>query len=172
MGSFARAVSGVFLILLIIGGFGFVGYFCIYRSFTVNMGETEQYIFQYINEERVSRGLPSLGNDSNLCIIAKEWSDHLSEIKEVTHGNFNERTQSIGLPNIKFSTGEIIANFGSNFISFGENLPSDVARKLVNMWITSPPHREIMLTASTGYMGVAASNWALSFYSVVDFKFG
>jgi uncharacterized protein YkwD len=97
----------------------------------------------------------------------------MAKTKEVTHGNFDERMQSIGLPNAQFSTGEIIAYFGGDFVNLpNANLSSDAARKFVDMWLNSPPHREIMLTARTGYMGIAASNNLLAFYSVVDFKFG
>lgn len=167
-GTAITVISVVFLLLL----FGTLAY-GVYISFTVDMSQTEKYIFQYINEERTSRGLPALGNDTSLCTIAKSWSANMIETKELTHGDFDGRANSIGLPNAQFSTGEVIAYFGGDFVNLpNANLPSDYARKFVDMWLNSPPHREIMLTAKTGSMGVGTSNNLLAFYGTVDFKFG
>ena len=125
--------------------------------------QTEAYIFQFINKERADRDLPILGTDANLSGISKEWSEYLASINDFTHGDFASRMESIGYSS--YSCGEIIA-----YTSGGT--PSEVARKFVDMWLESPPHREIMLTSSNGYMGVGVSKSVSAFYSVVDFRFG
>jgi uncharacterized protein YkwD len=167
----ASNVAGALFIIIVLGS---IAYFCVYSSFTIDVNETEKYVFQYINEERAVRGLAQLGADNSLASISKDWSEHLaSSTDEITHGNFNERMLSIGLPNARFSTGEIIAYFvGDWFTVPTQNLPSERAREFVNMWLNSPPHREIMLYPSTGYMGVGVSKRVGAFYGVVDFKFG
>jgi uncharacterized protein YkwD len=166
-----KSVAVLSLIAMTLFGFG---YFCIYNSFTVSMTTTQQYVFTYINEERTNRGLPALGIDNSLATVAKGWSDFLTTTGgNITHGDFNGRMQSIGLPNSEYSTGEIIAYFGGNIFSYPtENLASEHAREFVELWLNSPSHREIMLTQSTGYMGVGVSHQMLGFYGVVDFKFG
>ena len=125
--------------------------------------QTEAYIFQFINKERADRDLPILGTDANLSVISKEWSEYLASINDLPHGDFASRMESIGYSS--YSCGEIIA-----YTSGGT--PSEVARKFVDMWLESPPHREIMLTSSNGYMGVGVSKSVSAFYSVVDFRFG
>jgi len=125
--------------------------------------QTEAYIFQFINEERADRDLPILGTDANLSGISKEWSEYLASINDLTHGDFANRLESIGYSS--YSCGEIIAYTGGG-------TPLEVARKFVDMWLESPPHREIMLTSSNGYMGVGVSKSVSAFYGVVDFRFG
>jgi len=116
--------------------------------------------------------LPVLGNDTNLTVVSEEWSEHLVLINELTHGDFGGRMRSIGYSH--YSCGEIIASFTSGSINVipTTNALSEIARQFVNMWLESPPHREIMLTQSTGHMGVGVSEFKSVFYGVVDFKFG
>jgi hypothetical protein len=95
-------------------------------------------------------------------------------MNELTHGDFDSRMRSIGLPENEYSCGEIIASFQSGSVN---GIPesgssSDLSKEFVDMWLNSPPHREIMLTASNGYMGVGLSRNGSTFYGVVDFKFG
>jgi len=167
----ARKVVGVVLSSLIL--IGVCVRIALFLFSTVDLGQTEKYVFQYINEERANRNLPTLGNDTELCRIAQNWSSYISSMNKLTHGDFDGRMQTIGLPNATYSCGEIIGSFSSGSINFipTENSPSDIARELVNGWLDSPPHREIMLTASSGYMGVGVSKYGGVFYSVVDFKF-
>ena len=140
---------------------------------SVNLNETEEFIFQGINQQRANMGLPVLGDDSSLVSISNHWSSDLASMNDLTHGDFDGRMRSIGLPDTEYSCGEIIASFQSGSVN---GIPdtrssSEVAKKFVDMWLDSPPHREIMLTASNGYMGVGLSRNGSTFYGVVDFKF-
>lgn len=127
----------------------------------VNIGEVKSNTFTYINDERASKGLPKLRQDSNLLTIASQWSEHLAGTGAFTHGNFEDRIASIGYS--YYLCGEIIAMYG------GYN--SDLARQFVDMWIGSPGHYEIMMTPNGGYMGVGISEGSDGFYAVVDFRF-
>jgi uncharacterized protein YkwD len=138
---------------------------------SIAIEQTEEYIFKYINEERANRYLPVLGNDRNLTVASKDWSEYLISINELTHGDFNGRMRSIGYS--YYSCGEIIGSFTSGSINGVSSIndPSEIARQFVNMWLDSPPHREIMLTQSTGFMGVGVSGFNTAYFGVVDFRF-
>lgn len=128
--------------------------------------EIETQIFQLINVERANRGLPTLQNDTSLTTIAKSWSNQIAETHNLTHGNFMSRLTEIGIYTYGFQYGEIIESYGST-----TGTPSTLARIFVDGWLDSQGHREIMLTALSGYMGVGASRKGSTLYGVVDFKF-
>ena len=141
-----------------------VGYFFILHVVlpaTVDTEQVELEIFKMINKERADRGLPELNVDNNLESIAKEWSDELIQIGELTHGNFDQRVASIGYSN--YSCSEIIAEQNGWTLSF--------ARDFVDGWIDSPGHYDIMMTESYGYMEVGVSKGGSMFYAVADFRF-
>lgn len=145
----------------------------IYTALTVNHNQTEQYIFQYINQERADRGLPILKLDTDLNVIAKDWSNSIAETKNIQHGDFETRLQTIGLPNTKYTEGkEIIASFSNTWVTLPlEDLSSENAQKFIDLWLNSPSHKEAMLTPSSGYMGIGVTQQNLAVYGVVDFKF-
>jgi uncharacterized protein YkwD len=173
--SIKKVVGAVLASLILVGVFAgiYVGINLFFTS-TVDIGQTENYIFQYINQERSNRNLPTLGNDTDLTRTSIEWSNYLSSINNLTHGDFDTRMQSIGLPNTVYSCGEIIGSYSSASINGvpTTNSPSGIAREFVKMWLDSLEHREIMLTSSNGHMGVGVSRNGATFYGVVDFKFG
>jgi uncharacterized protein YkwD len=140
---------------------------------SISINQTKNDIFQDINSQRASMGLPVLGNDSALVTISNQWSNQLSSMNTLTHGDFDGRMQSIGLPNADYSCGEIIESFQSGSVNGIPNTSSasDLAKEFVNGWLNSPEHRAIMLTAQNGYMGVGLSRNDSTFYGVVDFKF-
>lgn len=129
---------------------------------TTDTKQLESEIFDLINEERHKHGLPKLNVDSKLELIAKEWSNELAENRKLTHGDFSQRIGSIGYS--YYSRGEIIA--------LHDSWSFNLAQDFVDMWIKSPKHYEIMMTASHGFMGVGVSKNILGvFYGVVDFRF-
>ena len=123
--------------------------------------QVEVAIFDLINEERANRGLPILLKDEALKTIALLWSENLTEIDTLTHGDFEGRIAQIGYS--EYKCGEIIAMYGG--------WAPDLGRKFVDMWLDSIGHREIMLTSLSGYMGIGVSKIGSSFYAVVDFRF-
>jgi len=120
----------------------------------------ETDIFDLINEERVSRGLPTLLEDDALASIASEWSAHMAEINDITHGDFADRMARIGYS--QYQCREIIAMY--------EGWTQNLGRQFVDMWSDSPGHYQIMMTPKSGYMGVGVSE-AKGFFAVVDFRF-
>lgn len=156
---------GVFIISLIIVGvfiFSWTNFFAqIIMPHTVDTAEIETEIFQIINEERADRGLPALFNDEALATIALDWSKHLAETGDLTHGDFEVRIASIGY--LQYECGEIIGMYGGWSQRLG--------REFVDMWLESQGHRQIMLTPSGGYMGVGVSKGDEGFFAVVDFRF-
>jgi uncharacterized protein YkwD len=169
MGTLGKYFSSILVGVIVIGII--VGINLLMTS-SVDIEQTEEYIFKYINEERANRILPVLGYDVKLNVASREWSEYLASINELTHGDFDGRMRSIGYS--YYSCGEIIGSFTSGSINGlpSTNVPSEIARQFVNMWLDSQPHREIMLTESTGLMGVGVSRFKSVFYGVVDFRFG
>lgn len=127
----------------------------------VNTTHVETEIFVFINEERANRGLPTLLKDEALTTIALQWSECLIEIGDLTHGDFEVRIAQIGYS--EYQCGEIIAKYSG--------WSSALGREFVDMWLSSIGHRETMLTALNGYMGVGISKIGTTFYAVVDFRF-
>jgi len=123
--------------------------------------DVDTSVFELINEERASRGLPVLSNDEALATIALEWSAHLAETGDLTHGDFDERIASIGYS--WYHCGEIIAMYNG--------LTTSLGRQFVDMWLDSPGHYQIMMTPKSGYMGVGVSKGSQGFFAVVDFRF-
>ena len=129
----------------------YVGIFMAITS-TININQTEIDIFNDINTQRANMGLPMLGNDSDLTSTAVGWSHQLASMNTLTHGDFDSRMQSIGLPNTVYSCGEIIESFSSGSLNGVPNTQtaSALATQFVNGWLNSPEHRAIMLTSANG----------------------
>ncbi len=128
--------------------------------------EIETQIFQLINTERANRGLPTLQNNTSLTAIAKSWCSHLAQTQSLTHGDFSSRVAASGTYTVGYEYGEIIESYGSTTGS-----SSNLARIFVDGWLDSEGHREIMLTASGGSMGVGVNRGGGTLYGVVDFQF-
>ena len=107
----------------------------------------ELEIFELINMERASRGLPTLLNDEALTGIALEWSRYLAETGNIAHGDFGGRVARIGYYN--YQCGETIATCSGWLPTIG--------RRIVDLWLTFAEHRQIMMTTQKGYMGVGVS---------------
>lgn len=123
--------------------------------------QIEEEIFELINEERTTHGLPALSHDPKLDQIAKEWSDELIIIGTLTHGDFSQRIAEIGYS--MYPCGEIIA--------WRYSWTPPQASDFVNAWIASSGHYQIMMTSKNGYMGAGVSNSSNNYYAVVDFRF-
>jgi len=157
------AIIGAIILLLIVGLLFFAPILFDYvlMPMTVDVNEVENKVFELINEERNERGLPTLLSDPKLQLIANEWSEELIEIGNLTHGDFSQRVAQIGYSH--YQCGEIIA--------WQNGWTWDISRDFVNGWIESSGHYKIMMTASSGYMGVGVSKDGSNFYAVVDFRF-
>ena len=160
----AKTVGAIIVGLILLGVFilSWSNFFAqLIMPHFVDTTQVEADIFKLINVERANRGLPTLLEDEALTTIALEWSKHLAEIGNLTHGDFESRVAQIGYS--EYSCGEIIAMYGG----WAPNL----GREFVDMWLHSLGHYEIMMTASNGYMGVGVSKGSQGFFAVVDFRF-
>jgi uncharacterized protein YkwD len=144
-------------------------------SQTYSTTDIENYILQYINQERSNRGLPELQTDSKLNTIAKEWSTHIAQTGNLEHGDFQARLTTIGYQTN--NCGEIIQTQTHTPLFPFEpemyyNPASATAKQFIIGWLNSPQHKEIMLTDQTGCIGIGISKLsALTYYGVVDFNF-
>lgn len=159
------------LSLVVFCSFGITMASTMHRTFYVgtNFVDTEYVwtqVFDLINEERLNRDLPDLSLDQKLADAAQMWSDDLAERRCLEHGNFENRMFAIGYGS--YECGEIIAEICLGGIGFFQT-PAE--REFVDMWLASSGHREIMLTPSTGYLGVGCSKNSGSIYCVADFRF-
>lgn len=132
----------------------------------VNVEYIQDRVFNLINEERLSRNLPELLFDHKLEQIAQAWSEDLTERKRLEHGNFEARVSSIGYGS--YQCGEIIAQTELGGIGFFQ---TPVERQFVDGWLESSGHRDIMLTSSSGFLGVGVAKNSGSIYAVADFRF-
>jgi len=158
-------IVGVFVISLVIVGILILSWTNFFAQLimpsTVDTTKVDTEIFQLINEERTNQGLPVLLGDEALGTIALEWSTHLAETGNLTHGDFEVRIASIGYS--QYQCGEIIGMYGGWSPTLG--------REFIDMWLNSQGHREVMLTPLSGYMGVGVSRGGNGFFAVVDFRF-
>jgi len=123
-------------------------------------------VFGLINEERKIRDLPILSFDANLQSVSQIWSEELAERRVLEHGDFAARMEAIEYGN--FQCGEIIAKISLVGIGF---LQSPVEREFIDGWLASPGHRSIMLTPSSGFLGVGCAKNSDTVYCVADFRF-
>ena len=156
---------GILVISLIIFGIFILSWTNFFAQITiphlVDTTRVEAEVFGLINEERASYGLPTLLKDEALATIAFEWSKHLAEIGNLTHGDFEDRIAQIGYS--EYQCGEIIAMYGGWAPSLG--------REFVDMWLGSLGHYQIMMTPLSGYVGVGVYKGSQGFFAVVDFRF-
>lgn len=158
----ALAIFLISLIIVIIFILSWTNFFAqIFMPHFVDTKQVEMDILELINEERANRGLPTLLKDEALTTIALEWSKHLAETGNLTHGDFEDRIAQIGYS--EYQCGEVIAMYGG--------WSSTLGREFVGMWLDSAGHREIMLTPLWGHMSVGVSKIGTTFYAVVDFRF-
>ena len=157
--------------LVIFSSFGILVFSTMHRTFYVgtNLVDTDYIraqVFDLINEERLTHGLPELSFDEKLADVAQIWSEDLARRRLLQHGNFEARMSAIGYGS--YQCGEIIGEISLVGIGFFQ---TPVERDFVDGWLESSGHREIMLTPFTGYFGVGCSKNSDSIYCVADFRF-
>ena len=160
-----KKIIAILVVLISVIGIAFISYLRYSTDVAIpylsDLSKIEDDVLILINRKRMSMDLPVLLRDGALDLIAIEWSKSLAENNTVSHGNFEERVSQIGYAN--YLCGEIIAKRGG----WTTGLASD----LVDMWLASPEHYEVMMTSSEGYMGVGISDSIYGFFAVVDFRF-
>lgn len=92
--------------------------------------DLELQVIKLINEHRVSIGLNSLAVVDHISFISEEHNLYMIENKDVSHGNFVERSNAI------------VAELGAKNV--GENVAYNYnsAEAVLKAWLNSPSHKQ------------------------------
>ena len=106
----------------------------------------ENEILILINEYRNEKGLATLSKLNLISTVAETHTTYMVEIGKVNHDNFPERH-------------EILVN-NAQAISVGENVAYgyNSAESVVNAWIKSDQHREIIEDSEFTHFGISSQN--------------
>lgn len=99
-------------------------------------------MFSLINSQRSSAGLGALQNSSNLTSIARSYSKSMAENGFFSHGDIWSRVNASGSYT---AVGEILYAGPGSY-----NSPDSA----ISSWLSSPSHREQMLSSTYTQMGV------------------
>jgi uncharacterized protein YkwD len=97
-----------------------------------------------VNQERTSRGLPALADDSKLTTSAQSWTDEMVATGDFTHGtNFAGRINAVGY----------------DWQEAGENIATgyETPRDVVQAWMQSPEHCQNILQPDYTEMGTGVN---------------
>ena len=97
-------------------------------------------VTRLVNQERLSRGLPRLRFSLALSLSARAWARALSSGSRFDHGDFARR--ALRFPFVLAGRGrhrEVAENLATG------TGPSSTPRAIVEGWMASPRHREIIL---------------------------
>ncbi len=112
-----------------------------------NLSELERRVFELINQERTSRGLAALTLNPKLISAAQHHATNMAQFNRLSHS-----IPEADLPNLI----DRINHYRYNYRSAGETIafgyPS--AREVVNAWMNSSGHRDIILSTSYTQIGV------------------
>lgn len=106
----------------------------------------ELEILDLVNNHRVAIGLNSLQKLNLISSVAKTHSSYMVNIGKVNHDYFSERNEKLIQNANAKSVGENVA--------FGYNTASSV----VNAWIASDSHREIIENSNYTHFGISTEN--------------
>lgn len=119
---------------------------------SASLAEMRVAVVCLINQQRDSRGLPSLRASTELNRSAQSWNQWMVSSGNFTHGsNFAGRISAVGY----------------DWQTAGENIATGFAtpREVVNAWMASPDHCRNILDPSfrdigTGVTAAAVGSWA------------
>ena len=117
------------------------------------MGALEQDVLSNVNFLRRQHGLAALRLSSKLAAAARLHSGEMAQRGYFSHDSANGTSFDKRIARF-YSSG------GTRYWSVGENLlwssPDVSASTALDMWLNSPEHRKILLTASWREIGLAA----------------
>ena len=116
-------------------------------------------ILQLVNEYRATQGLPAIVRDQQYAsAYAVDHTKYMIEQNRLSHDHFQERVQALKEKGAQ-SVGE---NVG-----FGYNTAED----LVNAWINSPAHRDVMEGNYThSGFGVVQNNLGRYYFTQIFYR--
>ena len=119
-------------------------------------------IFKTVNEYRVSSGLEPWVWSQELFPIPLQHSNYMVLLNDISH------KQDVDVPNFVeyYSLDDRLNNSDVVWVKGGENIAVinceglsdniDMAKKVLKMWINSPPHHELLLSTNYKYGAVSA----------------
>lgn len=112
---------------------------------SVTYCELETEILDLVNAHRESIGLKTLSTLTIVSGVADGHTNYMIESGKISHDNFAERAQ------------ELMNN--ANAKSVGENVAYGytTAESVVNGWLNSDSHREVIETASYTHFGISTN---------------
>ena len=120
---------------------------------------TERQLFDLLNRERVSRGLPRLKWDDNLANAARQHAESMAARNTLSH-------QLPGEPSLPVRVGKA----GVQFISLSENLAQGPTAENINeQWRNSPNHRANVLDDDVDTVGVGIAERNGVLFATADF---
>jgi uncharacterized protein YkwD len=120
----------------------------------ISYGQTklDKEIFKVVNEYRISNGLSTWEWNQKLFKVSEKHNDYQTQINKISHqepGDVKNHIEVNGLSD-RVENGNINdwRKIGENLaVSPSENLTnSEIAEKVLTMWIASPPHHELLLS--------------------------
>jgi uncharacterized protein YkwD len=143
--------------------------------------QTEEEIHRLVNVERKKYGLPSLSYDLKLTNIAKLHSYDMFERDYYAHESpegkgASDRGLAVGY-NCKIHVsptsyyegiGENLSKYSSTSLVFWES-PESIAKRTVDGWMNSPPHKENILTDHYQQEGIGVKIGVFDIYATQNF---
>lgn len=117
--------------------------------------DLEQTIHRLVNDERRKHGLDSLGYNEELAYIARTKSRDMAvkgyfAHKEPDGDMYTDRLREYG-----YDWQHTSENLMKSFTEHDTPI-SEIAKRVVNGWMGSPPHREKILVPSFNVQGIGA----------------
>lgn len=134
----------------------------------INVAEVERLVFELTNQERTSRGLSALNQDSRLADVARTHSQDMGTRHFFDHTNPDGRNAKarvdLAHPGAFRGIGENIYQF----VSY-EGTDADLAANLVKGWMNSPGHRDNILKPDYVTLGVGLAQQGRDLYATQVF---
>jgi hypothetical protein len=100
-----------------------------------------------INQERAARGLLALQVDRRLSSIAIERATRLATYQILSHSIAGSIPQNLADRSVRwYGYGEVIG--------YASGSPGEAGRSIFGMWMDSPDHWPLLMSASYNYLGV------------------
>ena len=117
--------------------------------------QLDKEIFKVVNEYRVSNGLNAWVWSQELFKVSEKHNYYQTQIKNISH---DESIDIKGHVEVRRLGDRVSEGVSGNWECVGENLArvrnknlpvSEVVKRVLNGWITSPPHHKLLLSRSS-----------------------
>lgn len=121
----------------------------------LTLNDRESQVLALVNEERASRGLPTVTVNTKLTKAARSHSAEMGRRQYFAHNSFSGERWSARIARFGYGPrGCRLWKVGEN-IFWGSGLHAS-AVNVVDAWMASPPHRQVLLTRAFRAAGIGA----------------